>query len=91
MVSETNFTSMHCCCKPATDFEQSQRKTQHPIVQRSPSECWPGTGDCSSRIGSGKAIQWGSWKAIHPWRLADRVVEVQDISRQMEASFNHIL
>ena len=36
------------------------------------------------------AIQWGSGKAIQPWRLADWVEEVQDISRQAEAFFIHI-
>ena len=30
-------------------------------------------------------------KASHPWRLAVWVEEVQDISRQVEASFHHIV
>ena len=37
------------------------------------------------------AIQWGSGKAIHPWRLGDWVEEVQDILRQTRASSNHFL
>ena len=37
------------------------------------------------------SIQWGSGKAIHPWRLADWVEEVQDISSLLGASFHHVL
>ena len=36
------------------------------------------------------AIQWGSGKSPLPWRLADLVQEVQDISTQLGASFIHI-
>lgn len=36
------------------------------------------------------AIQRGLGKTSHPWRLADWVVEVQDISIQLDASFHHI-
>ena len=37
------------------------------------------------------AIQWGLGKAIHPWRIADWVEEVQDISSHLGASFQHVL
>ena len=33
----------------------------------------------------------GRLSAINPWRIADRVEEVHDISRKMGASFRHIL
>ena len=36
------------------------------------------------------AIQWGSRKDSHPWRLTDLVEEVQDIAKQLEASFHHV-
>ena len=41
--------------------------------------------------GSFLAIQWGSRKTLCPWRLANWVEEVQDISFQLEGSFHHIL
>ena len=37
------------------------------------------------------SIQWGFGKAIHPWRLADWVEEVQDISSLLGASFHLVL
>ena len=37
------------------------------------------------------SVQWGSGEAIHPWRLADWVEEVQVISSLLDASFHHIL
>ena len=37
------------------------------------------------------SIQWGSGRAIHPWRLEDWVEEVQDISSLLGASLHHIL
>lgn len=36
------------------------------------------------------AIQWGFEKSPFPWRLAALLEEVQDISTQSGASFNHI-
>lgn len=36
------------------------------------------------------AIQWGFGKSPYPWILADLVLEVQDISSQLKASFLHI-
>ena len=35
-------------------------------------------------------IQWCSGSSSYPWRLADWA-EVQDISRRLGATFNHIL
>ena len=37
------------------------------------------------------AIQWGSGKASHPWRLADWVEEVQGILRHVAAYFHHFV
>ena len=37
------------------------------------------------------AIQWCSGSSSYPWRLVDWVEEVQDISRRLRATFNHIL
>ena len=37
------------------------------------------------------AIQWGLGKTMYPWRLAEWVEEVLDISNQLHASFHHIL
>ena len=37
------------------------------------------------------SFQWASGKAIYPWRIADQVEDVQDISKKMGASFRHIL
>ena len=36
------------------------------------------------------AIQWGSGKASHPWRLTYSVLEVQDTAKQLGASFHHV-
>lgn len=36
-------------------------------------------------------IQWGLVKSSFPWTLAEWVKEVQDISSQMNATFNHML
>ena len=35
-------------------------------------------------------IQWGSRKTSYPWRLADWMEEVKDISFQLDVSFHHI-
>ena len=35
-------------------------------------------------------VQWGFGKASHPWRLTDLVEEVQDIVKQLGASFHHV-
>eukprot|EP00268_Persea_americana_P043745 TRINITY_DN4402_c0_g1_i3.p1 TRINITY_DN4402_c0_g1~~TRINITY_DN4402_c0_g1_i3.p1 ORF type:complete len:237 (+),score=33.87 TRINITY_DN4402_c0_g1_i3:165-875(+) len=39
---------------------------------------------------SHSTIQWGSGKASHPWNSTDWVEEVQDIAKQLGASFHHV-
>ena len=36
------------------------------------------------------AIQWGSGKVSHPWRLTDLVEEVKDFAKQLGALFHHV-
>ena len=36
-------------------------------------------------------IKWCSGSSSYPWRLADWVEEVQDISKRLGATFNHII
>lgn len=35
------------------------------------------------------AIQWGSGKSRCPWRVADCVVEIHQISTRLDCSFHH--
>lgn len=37
------------------------------------------------------AIQWGFGAATCPWRLADWMEEIQNISRQWRCTFSHVL